>query len=77
MSLTFEIKGFACERGLFQKIMTRKLCQNANYKNGSTTVQIVILHVPLNFLSISLLSMVQSKSGYFELQKELSCHFTF
>ena len=35
MSLAFEMKTlFACERGLFHKVMTHKLCQNANFGNG-------------------------------------------
>ena len=55
--------------GLFQKVMTHKLCQNANFENGGITVQIGILHVLLNILSISLLSRVHDTSGYFELQK--------
>ena len=59
--------------GLFQKVMIHKLCQNANFENGCTTVQIGILRD----LSISLLSRVHDMSGYFEMQKELSCHFTF
>ena len=47
--------------------MTRKLCQNANFENGGTTIQIGILHVLLNILSISLLSRVHAMSGYFEI----------
>ena len=57
--------------------MTHKLCQNANFENGGTTIQIVILHVLLNILSISLLFTVHDMSGYFEMQKDLSCHFIF
>ena len=76
MCLAFEMKGFACERELFQKIMTRKSCQNANFENGgTTTVQIDILHVPLNILSISLLSRGHSTSGYFEMQKSVILRF--
>ena len=45
-----------CENGLFQKFMTYKLCQNANFKNRGTTIQMDFLHVLLNMLSISLLS---------------------
>ena len=56
ISLAFEMRSFACERGLFQKVMTRKLCQNANFENGGTTIQIGILHILLNILSILLLS---------------------
>ena len=70
MSLTFEMKRFACERGLFQKVMTHKLNQNANFEKGGITIQIGILHVLLNILSISLLSRVHDTSGYFEIQKE-------
>ena len=44
--------------GLFQKVMTHKLCQNANFENGGTTIQVSILHVLLNILSISSLQMV-------------------
>ena len=35
--------------GLFQKVMTHKLCQNANFENWGTTIQVSILHVLLNF----------------------------
>ena len=47
-SSAFERKRFACERGFFQKAMTHKLCQNANFENGGTTFQIGNLHVLLN-----------------------------
>ena len=46
-----------------------KLCQNANFKNGGTTIQMGILHVLLNILPVSLLSRVHDTSGYFEMQK--------
>ena len=49
--------------------MTQKLCQNANFENGGTTIQIGILHVLLNILSISLLSRVHDTAGYFKMQK--------
>ena len=41
--------------GLFQKVMTHKLCQNANFETGGTTIQVTcsILHVLLNILSKS------------------------
>ena len=58
-----------CERGLFRKVITPKLCQNANFENGGTTIQFGILHVLFNLLSISLLSKVHDTSGYFEMQK--------
>ena len=64
MSLAFEMKTFACERGLFQKVKTYKLCQNANFKNGGTTIQMGIVHVLLKMLPISLLSRVHDTSGY-------------
>ena len=35
-----------------------------NFENGGTTIQIGILHVLLNILSISLLSKVHETSGY-------------
>ena len=66
-----------CERGLFRKVITHKMCQNTNFENGGTTIQIGILHVLLGILSISLLSKVHDTSGYFEMQKDWSCHFTF
>ena len=43
--------------------------QNANFENGGTTIQICILHVLLNMLSISLLFMVHDTSGYLEMQR--------
>ena len=54
----------------YLKVMTHKLCQNANFENGGTTIQIGFLHVLLNILSISLLCWVHDTSGYFEMQKE-------
>ena len=63
--------------GLFQKIMTHKLCQIANFENGGTTIQVSILNVLLNILSISSLLRIHDASVNFEMQKELSCHFTF
>ena len=63
--------------GLFQKVTTCKLCQNANFENEGTTFQIGNLHVLLNILSISLLSRVHDTSCYFEMQKDLSQHLTF
>ena len=63
-------KRFACEMGLFQKVVTHNLCQNTNFENGGTTIQVSILHVLLNILSISLLPMVHDTSVNFEMQKE-------
>ena len=34
MCLAFEMKTFVCEMGLFQKVTTHKMCQNANLKMG-------------------------------------------
>ena len=75
MSLAFEMKSFAREGGLFQKVMTHNLCQNANFTNGGTTIQINSLHVLLNILSISLLSRVHYMSGYYEMQKRVVLSF--
>ena len=58
------------EKGLFQKVATHKLCQNAKFENGSTTIQIGILRVLFNILSIASLPRVLDTSGYFEMQKE-------
>ena len=49
------------------KVMTHKLCLNANFENGGTTIQTDIMHVLLNILSISLLSRVHDTSAYFEM----------
>ena len=38
--------------GLFQDLMTHKLCQNAKFEKGGTNIQVSILHVLLNILSI-------------------------
>ena len=56
-----------CEKGLFQKVVTHKLCQNANFENGGTTIQIGIPHVLLNSFSISLLSRV--KDSFYLMKK--------
>ena len=61
---------FACEMGLFQKAMTHKLCQNVNFENGGTTIQVSTLYVLLNILSISSLPWVHDTSVNFEMQKE-------
>ena len=51
--------------------------QNANFENGGTTTQISTLCVLLNPFSISSLSRIHDTSGYFEMEKEKLCHFTF
>ena len=55
--------------GLFQKVMTHKLCQDANFENGGTIIQVSILNVLLNILSISSLPKVHETSVKFEMQK--------
>ena len=55
--------------------MTHKLCQNANFENGGSTIQEGILHVLLNIVSISLLSRLHDTSGYFEMQKRVVLSF--
>ena len=57
-----------CERGLFQSHDSQILCQNANFENGGTTIQIGILYVLLNNVSISFPSRVHETSGYFKIQ---------
>ena len=69
MTLAFEMKTFLRVKGGYFKVMTHKLCQNANFENGGITIQIGILQVLLNILSISLLSMVHATSGFLEMQK--------
>ena len=51
--------------GYFKKSMTHKLCQNANFENGGTTIQVSILHILLNILSISSLPRVHDMSVIF------------
>ena len=34
MSLALEMKRLRCKMGLFQKVMTCKLCQKENFENG-------------------------------------------
>ena len=69
MYLAFEMKTFRVCNGVISKIMTHKLCQNANFENGGTTVQVSILHVLLNILSISVLPRVHDTSVNFDMQK--------
>ena len=63
--------------GIFQKVMTQNMCQNANFENGGTTIKVSSLLVLLNILSISSLPRVHDTSVNFEMQKELSCHSLF
>ena len=49
---------------------SHNMCQNANFENGGTAIQIGILHVLINILSISLLSTVHGTFGYLEMQKD-------
>ena len=59
-----------CEMGLFQKVISQKLCQNANFENGATTIQVSTLRVLFKILSISSLPRVHGTSVNFEMQKE-------
>ena len=59
--------------GLFQKFMTHKLLQNADFENMGTTIQVSILHVMLNILSISSLPRVHDTSSISRCTK--SSHF--
>ena len=52
--------------GSFNK-SSHKLCQNANFENGGTTIQVSILHVLLNILSISSLPRTHDTSVNFEM----------
>ena len=56
--------------GSFQKVMTHKLCQNAKFENGGTSIQVSILNEPLNILSITSLPRVHDTSVNFEMQKQ-------
>ena len=55
MSLPVEMKKFCMWMGVISKSHDSQMCQNANFKNGGTTIQIGILHMLFNLLSISLL----------------------
>ena len=46
-----------------------------NFENGGTAIQIGILHVLINILSISLLFRVHDTSGYFKMQNRLVIAF--
>ena len=61
--------------GVFRKVNTHKLCQNANFENGGTTIQIGTLHALLKILSISLLSKVHVMSWLFRESKRLVMSF--
>ena len=56
--------------GYFKKSRFNKLCQNANFDNRGTAIEIGILHVLINILSISLVSRVHDKFGSFEMQTD-------
>ena len=70
MCLAFEMKTFCVSKGVISKIMTRKLCQNAHFENGDIAIQVSILYVLLNILSISSLPRVHGTSVIFKMQKE-------
>ena len=57
--------------------MTHKLCQNKNFENGGTPIQVSILHVLLNILSISSKTKEHDRSVNFGMQNEKSCRFKF
>ena len=63
MSLVFEMKTLCMRKGLISNVMTHKLCQNVNFVNWGTTIQIDIQHVLLDILPISLLSRAHGTSG--------------
>ena len=56
--------------GLFQKVMTHKLCQNANFENWGTTIEVSILQVLLNILSLSSLPRIHDTSVNVKMQEE-------
>ena len=72
------MKTFSLRKEVISKIDDSQIVvQNANVENGGTTTQISTLCELLNPFSISLLSRVHDASGYFEIEKEKLCHFTF
>ena len=70
MSLAFELKTCCVLKGVISKSHDSQILQTANFENGGTTIQIGILHVLLNILSISSLQRVHDLSVNFEMQKE-------
>ena len=54
----------------FKKSRLTNCAKMRNFENGGAAIQIGILHVLLNILSISLLSWVHDTLGYFEIQKD-------
>ena len=74
MSLTYKMKTFYVWKGVI--LQSHKFCQNANFENGGITIQIYILPVLLNNLSISLLPRVYDTSDFFEMQGYTD-HFAF
>ena len=71
ITLAFEMKT-VCEKGLFLKVVTHKLCQNAHFDTGGTTIQIGILQVLLIIFSISLLSRVHDTPGCLKMTSHVS-----
>ena len=55
--------------------MTQKLCQNATFEKGGYPIQIDILHVLLNILSISLLSRIHGTVGLLRDAKRVIISF--
>ena len=56
--------------GYFKKSRLTNCAKMRILKKGGTTIQISMVHVLINFISISLLSMVHETSCYFEMQKD-------
>ena len=50
-------------------LLTHKFSQNRNFENGGVPIQIGILHVLMNILSITLLFRVHDMSGCFEMKR--------
>ena len=54
-----------------------KILKFANFENGGTDIQGVILRAMREILPTSSLLLVNNRSAYFEMEKELSYQFRF
>ena len=70
MCLAFEMKTICVYNGVISKSQDSQIVPKCEFENGGTTIQVSILHVLLNILSISSLPRVHDTSVNLEMQKE-------
>ena len=63
-------KNFWVWNGVISKSHDSQIVPKCDFEKGGTTIEVSILHVLLNILSISSLPMVHDTSVIFEMQKE-------